>query len=247
MDFGKLIRERGELSASQFVSIGVLLLAIAGAGYFYLSSSEKERQQYPAQVTIASRPGSALLIPFSRKLTGDSESAATVIYGDVLTDPEPLPVGISIIRSGVYFRSNAAAGHMLVWTPADVSGQTHFDVLASGAANSAAALRSQSARITLQVTGAPVTAAEPSLAGSWSDQEQQWQFAADGSKQLTIINKDGRSALDYDLYPDQDGRWFLVEKDGVQPRLYWIEANGDALSISAPGSEFKPDTELRRG
>ena len=243
MDFEKLIRERGELSASQFVSIGVLFLALAGIGYYFWSASNKESQQYPAKITIASRPGSALLIPFSRKLAGDIEAAATVIYGDVKTDPDPLPGGISIIRSGVYFRSNAAAGHMLVWTPVDISGQTQFNVLASGGD----ALQSQSARLTLQVTGAPVTAAEPNLTGNWSDQEQQWQFAADGSKQLTIIDSNGRSALDYDLYPDQNGRWFLVEKDGVQPRLYWIEAEGDALRVSLPGAEFEPVTQLRRG
>jgi len=242
MDFGKLIRERGELSASQFVSIGVLILALAGVGYYFWSAAKKESLQYPAQVTAASRPGAAILIPFSRKLADKGRTAATVIYGDVKTDPDPLPVGISIIRSGVNFRTDAAVGHMLLWTPADVSGQTHFNVSASDGA----ALQSQNARITLQVTGAPIAAAEPNLSGNWSDQEQQWQFAADGSKQLTIINGDGRSALDYDLYPDQNGRWFLLEVEAVQPRLYWIDASGDALKISPPGGAFEPVAELRR-
>ncbi len=242
MDFGKLIRDRGELSASQFVSIGVLILALAGAGYYFWSASKKESLQYPAQVTVASRPGAAVLIPFSRKLADKSKTTATIIYGDVKTDPDPLPVGISIIRSGFYFRTKAAAGHMLVWTPADVSGQTHFNASASDGAG----LQSQHARITLQVRGAPIAAAEPNLSGNWSDPERQWQFAADGSKQLTIINGDGRSALDYDLYPDQNGRWFLVEIDAVQPRLYWIEAGGDVLKISPPGAAFEPVAELRR-
>lgn len=242
MDFGKMIRERGELSASQFVSIGVLILAFAGVGYYFWSASVKENEQYPSQITVASRPGAAILVPFSRKLADENKTTATVIYGDVRTDPDPLPVGISIIRSGVYFRTKAAVGHMLVWTPADVSGQTQFNATASGGD----ALVSQPTRITLQVAGAPVSAAEPNLSGSWSDQEQQWLFAADGSKQLTIIDSSGRSALDYDLYPDQNGRWFLVEVDVVQPRMYWVEAGSNMLKIALPGGVFEPVNELRR-
>lgn len=242
MDIGKLIRERGELSASQFVSIGVLVLALAGVGYYFWTASEKENLQYPAKITVASRPGAAILIPFSRRLADEGKASATVIYGEVRTDPDPLPAGLSIIRSGVYFRTNAAVGHMLVWTPADVSGQAKFDATASGGET----LLSQPTKITLQVSGSPVSAAAPNFAGNWSDNEQQWQFAADGSKQLTIIDEAGRSALDYDLYPDQNGRWFLMEVDVVQPRLYWVDAGSDMLKVALPGRVFEPVAELRR-
>ena len=250
MDFDELIRKHGQLSASQFVSIGVLFLALAGVGFYFWSASHKESLQYPARITVEARPGAAILVPFSRRLVGEDKTISSVIYSNLQTDPDPLPVGISIIRSDVYFRSNTAVGHMLVWSPPEVSGQTHFSVSASGAVKMADAetvsLQSESTRVTFQVTGEPVASKEPDLAGDWADQTQQWKFAADGEKRLTVITDDGRSAIDFALYPDPQGRWFLTEIGVAQPRFFWIETAGDQMKVAQPGAEFAPFTELQR-
>ncbi len=251
MDFGKLNGKFRELSANQLISVAVVFLVIIGGGFIYLSVLEKEELQYPSKMEIASRPGAAVLVPFNRKLTGDETNFANAVYGDMHTDPNELPGGISILRSGVYFRSSGAVGDVLIWTPPETSGGMRFSLSASADADGAGPggqqLQSESIKVGFRMVGEPVLADEPNFAGSWSDDEEQWRFAPDGAKQLTIIKNGESSAIDYNLYPDQDGRWFLLEIDAVQPRLYWLETEGDRLTISLPGPDFQAMAELHRG
>ena len=249
MDFRTLIEERGGLSGPQFLSIGVLILVIAGGGYFYWTELEKEKQLYPAQISAEVRPGAVVLLPISRKLTADNESGF-VINGILNTQPDQLPGGVSIIQSRVDLRRNAAKGHVLVWAPKDVSGQARFSLAASGKADAAqgdsAEVRSLDVRVNLSVRGAPMPDAKPSLAGVWFDDDQVWRFAADGSEQLTITDRNGDSAIDFQLYPDLSGRWFLLEMDVEQPRLYWLEIDGEVMRVAMPGTAFEEVAQLQR-
>lgn len=228
-----------------------MTLGIVGFGYFFWTSVERDRQLYPAQITIVSRPGAAIIVPFSRRLERAQKSILNVIDGNAITEPNPLPGGLSLIHSEVNFRSSGATGDILIWLPPEASGEIKFSITASADAGAAgvgaARLYSDSAAVTLKVAGAPVAVAEPDFSGEWSDHEQQWSFAANGGdKELTIKDADGVRNMEYDLYPDQNGRWFLAEIEPVRPRVYWIDVEGDLLKVALPGKEFKPFAELRR-
>ena len=243
-------RNRGELTLFRIIPIGLLILGIAGFGYFAWNMAQREQRLYPANITIEARPGAAVVLPFKRRLERAQKNMPSVIHGSALTDPNPLPAGLEVLYSNVLFKTSGASGDVLIWLPPEALGEIEFSIAASADASTVGAgapkLNSDKARVTLTVSGAPVAGNEPALAGDWSDGGHKWTFAADANRQLTIANSEGAATFSYDLYPDQTGRWFLAEIKPEQPRLYWIGVEGDVLKVSWAGDEFKPIMELRR-
>jgi len=230
--------------------IGILILGLAGFGISSWNIAQREQQKYPAQINVESRPGAAIIVPFRRRLERAQKNILSVIYGSAFTDPNPLPDGLEVLHSDVLFMSSGASGDILIWLPPETSGKVKFSLAASADASIVGAgvsrLNSDSANVTLTVSGEPVAASEPALAGDWSDGAHKWTFAAGGNRQLTIANSDSAVNMRYDLYPDQNGRWFLAEIKPDQPRLYWIGVEGEILKVSWAGDEFNPIMELRR-
>lgn len=235
---------------TRIIPLGLLILGIAGFGYIAWNTAQREQRLYPAKITIEARPGAAVLVPFKRRLERAQKNILSVIYGSAFTDPNPLPDGLEVLRSDVLFMTSGASGEVVVWLPPEALGEYEFSITAWAEASIVGAggtrLNSDSAVVTLKVAGNPIVAPEPDFAGEWSDQVRQWKFAADGGRNLTIADADGAATIAYDLYPDQNGRWILVETTKINPRAYWIEADGEFLKVSWLGKEFKPFSELQR-
>ncbi len=234
----------------KLVRYNLLALVIFGVGYFAWSEFQEGRRNYPASIIIETRPGAAVLAPIRQKIVGGKRNIASVIYGDVYTDPYPLPNGVSIIHSGVYFLSSGAVGSVLVWAPPDISGLIEFTLTASATARAADAgsvwLKSNSTKVSLQVSGEPISQTTPALDGAWHDTQRHWEFSEDGVKKLTITAKGKVETLYYALYQDESRRWFLVENRATNGRAYWIEMGDNTLKVALPATMFEPFAELRR-
>lgn len=244
-------RNRWEPQLTRIIPLGLLILGITGFGYFAWNSVEREQRLYPAQITIESRPGAAVVVPFKRRLERAQKNIPSAIEGSAITDPIQLPNGLVVIHSDIILLSSGASGDVVIWAPPEASGEIKFSITAWAEAGSVGAgatrLNSDSAAVTLNVAGEPVISAEPNIKGEWSDETHHWEFAGVGGKNLTIKDADQTATMGYNLYPGQNGRWFLAETTKTSPRVYWIEAEDDLLKIAWPGKEFKPFAQLQRG
>lgn len=226
------------------------MLVIFGVGYFVWSEIQEGRQNYPSFIIIETRPGATVLVPISQRLVGGERNITSIIYGDVHTEPHPLPMDVSIVYSGVYFLSSGAVGDVLVRAPPESSGLMEFTLTASATAQAADAgsvwLRPKGTKVSLLVIGEPISHTTLALDGAWYDNQRHWEFSANGAKKLTITTEGEVEALDYNLYQDETRRWFLVESRAMNGRAYWIEVDDNILKVALPATIFEPFAELRR-
>ena len=209
---------------------------IFGVGCFVWSEFQEARRKYPSTIIIETRPGAAVLVPVSQRIVGGERNIASFIYGEVHTDPDPLPKDVSIVFSGVYFLSSGAVGNVLVWSPPTASGLIEFTLIASATARAATAgsvwLKSKGAKVSLRVIGEPVSQTTPALGGTRYDDKRHWEFSGDGVRKLTITTEGVVEALDYNLYQDEIDRWFLVESRAMNGCPYQ-KLDSDVLMVQS--------------
>lgn len=231
------------------IKIAAVIAVAAVAGMIAWDHFETEALRYPATVTIEARPGTAVVVPFSRRITDSRIDAVGVIDADPLIDPAPLPQEITMLHSSLFLMSRSATGDLLLWVPEAAAGNVVFSLSASGNGSGtggrAVFAKSEATEITLDISGEPFTDNAPELSGVWADSTQQWDFRNDERPSLDISYPTGEEkTVYYKAYPDGNGKWFLVDVGGAA--AYWVAHDGASLAVAHPDAEFDPFAVLQR-
>ena len=202
--------------------------------------------------SINARPGTAVAIPFRQPVAGAPKKAHSIVPASAIVKPSPLPQGVTVIRESLSLHgSGDVSGTLLVLIPETAAGDLTFTLAAAGRgagrAGSGVSFKTDAVDVRIAIAGDPPNDNPPDLAGTWTWKTQTWQFDKSAGPALRIRYSTGEEkVVRYKLYPDGQGRWFLVGI-GKRDPAYWVVSNGaNELAVDHPGKDFKPFATLAR-
>lgn len=225
------------------------LLALAGVS---IALSGCTGRTYDSAVIVDARPGTVALVPYDQPVDGKPPTVFGWLDAYPTTEPARLPEGAQVLHDSMNLHSSGdVSGHLLIHVPEQATGEIEFLLSAwsrgEGISTRAASrYTSREVPVTIHIAGSSVDVREPSLEGQWRSDNGTWTFARDDVPMLHIQTNDGDEQwLRYRLYPESDGRWYLISMSHTNA-AFWIQVDDSRLSVDWPGTDFNPFSTYER-
>ncbi len=207
----------------------------------------------PSAIELSVRPGAVILVPFDQPVKGKRQRALGFVPATSSIDPRPLPQGARIVHERIALHgSGDVTGDLLVKVPDDAEGEIQFSLSAYGEGSralggSAAFFSTNDVAVNINIVGDAINNNPPSLAGDWSNGEETWTIRQGHAVTIEKRYANGeKSSAKHSVYPDGNGRWFLVEF-GLRGSGYWLEiVEPGTLLVSHVDEEFEPVYKFAR-
>lgn len=200
-----------------------------------VASARKEARLYPETVTLSALAGTALVVPYQRRITDSDFRVQSVIEATPLIEPM-LPDDVRVLYRQFSFFTDSATGNLLLWIPKNQSEPFEFTVraIAEGrrVGGSAAMLGAENMLAQVNVEGQADTADFPAVSGAWFNAKYRWEFDSPRQGYLSLTSgSDPTQQFSYNLYPSRDGQWLIVLTAPDSQRAYRLGIAGDSLSF----------------